>query len=177
MPYKLGNSVKHYEWGSPGYIPRLLGLDNSGGEPWAELWMGVHPGAPSRVLRGEEEIPLAELIAEDPALYLGKEAAERFGGLPFLFKLLAAGKPLSIQAHPNLAQAREGFERENRAGIALDAPVRNYRDPNHKPEIVCALTPFTAMFGFREPGEIRGLFRAVFAAAPRRLREGLGPLE
>jgi mannose-6-phosphate isomerase len=139
--------------------------------------MGVHPSGPSRVLRGEEETPLAELIAEDPALYLGGEAAERFGGLPFLFKLLAAGKPLSIQAHPNLEQAREGFKRENEAGIPLDAANRNYRDSNHKPEIVCAITPFTALCGFREPDEIKELFGAVLGPAPRRLRDNLGPLE
>ncbi|MDR1420885.1 MAG: mannose-6-phosphate isomerase, class I [Treponema sp.] len=177
MLYKLRNTVKHYDWGSPDYIPRLLGLDNRGGEPWAELWMGVHPGGPSRVLWGKEEILLSGLIAENPALYLGGEAAERFGGLPFLFKLLAAGKPLSIQAHPNLEQAREGFERENRAGLAPGAPDRNYRDPNHKPEIVCAITPFTALCGFREPGEIEDLFRAVLGSAPRRLLDSLGPLE
>jgi mannose-6-phosphate isomerase len=107
---------------------------------------------------------------------LGKSGAERFGGRPFLFKLLAAAKPLSIQAHPNLEQAREGFERENRAGIPLEAPRRNYKDPNHKPEIICALSPFTGMCGFRGPGEIREGLEQFLAPAPRSLRRGFSPL-
>jgi mannose-6-phosphate isomerase len=137
--------------------------------------MGVHGGGPSRIRDGGQE--LGELIAGDTARYLGKAAAERFGGLPFLFKLLAAEKPLSIQAHPNLRQAEEGFRREDEAGIARDAPGRNYRDPNHKPEIVCALSPFTAMCGFREPEETGRIFERVFDAAPERLSRGLKPLE
>jgi len=98
------------------------------------------------------------------------------GGLPFLFKLLAAGKPLSIQAHPNLAQAREGFERENKACLPMDAPHRSYRDSNHKPEIICALTPFTGMCGFREIDETKRLLAAFLAPAPAFLREGCAPL-
>jgi mannose-6-phosphate isomerase len=130
------------------------------GNPYAELWMGTHPGAPSRVILPHGEINLGDITA-DP--------------LPFLFKLLAVEKPLSIQAHPNLAQAREGFERENREGLAQDAPNRNYRDPNHKPEILCALTPCAGMCGFRTPEEIRRLL-AVFSVAPSPLREALTPL-
>jgi mannose-6-phosphate isomerase len=99
------------------------------------------------------------LIAQDPPRYLGEETAKDFGGLPFLFKLLAAERPLSIQAHPDLAQARAGWERENSLGIPPGAPERNYKDPNHKPEIICALDSFTAMAGFRDPGEIRALLR------------------
>ena len=160
--FKLENPIKHYEWGSPDYIPRLLGAAPDGspstdGEPWAELWMGSHPGGPSLAQTPEGKIALGDLIAGDPRRYLGEETACRYGALPFLFKLLAAGKPLSIQAHPDLARAREGYERENRAGLAPDAPNRNYRDPNHKLEIICALTPFTGLCGFREPDEIRNL--------------------
>jgi mannose-6-phosphate isomerase len=168
--YKLHNQVKHYEWGSLGLIPRLLGTE-ADGTPWAELWMGSHSSAPSRVSLPEGEKNLGEFIAGDPCHFLGKEITEKYGALPFLFKLLAVEKPLSIQAHPNLAQAREGFERENRAGLAPDAPNRNYRDSNHKPEILCALSPFTGMCGFRTPDEIRQLL-AVFSA----LREGFAPL-
>jgi mannose-6-phosphate isomerase len=171
--YTLCNQVKHYEWGSPDFIPRLMGAA-ADDAPWAELWMGSHPGAPSRVNLPDGEISLGELIARDPRGYLGKEITERYGSLPFLFKLLAVEKPLSIQAHPNLAQAREGFERENREGLAPDAPSRNYRDSNHKPEIVCALTPFTGMCGFRAPNEIRQRL-TVFSAVPS-LREGFAPL-
>ncbi|MDR0582756.1 MAG: mannose-6-phosphate isomerase, class I [Treponema sp.] len=174
--FKLRNQVKHYEWGSPEWIPRLLGVSNKGGRPWAELWMGSHPAAPSRLVFGESETGLGELIAGNPAYYLGKRGAEQYGSLPFLFKLLAADRPLSIQAHPNKAQAREGFEREGRAGLALDAPDRNYKDPNHKPEIICALTPFTGMCGFRPPAEIRRLLGAFLSPAPASLREGFSPL-
>jgi mannose-6-phosphate isomerase len=158
--YKLHNQIKHYEWGSPDFIPRLLGMD-SDGTPWAELWMGAHSASPSRVSSSDGgELGLGELIAQDTLRYLGEKTAERYGALPFLFKLLAAEKPLSIQAHPNLALAREGFDRENGAGPALDAPTRCYKDANHKPEIICALTPFTGMCGFREPEQIRQLLVA-----------------
>jgi mannose-6-phosphate isomerase len=181
---RLKNPVKHYQWGSPHYIPELMGIADGGDAPWAELWMGAHSGSPSRVILPEGAVGLDELIASDPCRYLGKTAADKFGALPFLFKLLAAEKPLSIQAHPNLAQAQEGFARENRAGVPLDAPNRNYKDSNHKPEIICALTPFTGMCGFREPAEIRRLLAEFLAplddspaqAGAAALREGFAPL-
>ncbi|MCL2381597.1 MAG: mannose-6-phosphate isomerase, class I [Treponema sp.] len=156
--FKLQNTVKHYEWGSPEWIPALLGQKNVSRLPYAELWMGAHPAGPSRAtLGGKESVPLPELIAGDPEAFLGTEAAKNSGRLSFLQKVLAAAKPLSIQAHPNRTQAREGFDRENREGIPLDAPDRNYRDSNHKPEILCALTPFVALCGFREAQNINYL--------------------
>jgi len=176
--FKLRNQIKHYEWGSVDLLPKLMGVAGDG-SPWAELWMGGHSGSPSLVSLPSGDVSLRELIATDTRRYLGEETAERYGELPFLFKLLAAEKPLSIQAHPNLAQAREGYERENRAGLSQNAPNRNYRDPNHKPEIICALTPFTGMCGFRSPGEIQRLFSVFFAGigpAPAPVREGFIPL-
>lgn len=173
--YKLRNHIRHYEWGSREYIPRLLGLP-AGGKPWAEMWMGSHAASPSAVCLPSGETSLAELISGDPPRYLGGQTARRYGGLPFLFKLLAAGKPLSIQAHPNLALAREGFARENAAALPLDAPTRNYKDPNHKPELICALSPFTGICGFRDPAEIQRLVAAFLDTAPGALREGLAPL-
>jgi mannose-6-phosphate isomerase len=163
--FKLNNTIKRYDWGSPKWIPELLGLSNDGGEPWAELWMGVHPEGPSELALPAGSVSdrprlLSGLIGQDPARYLGEDLAGEFGGLPFLYKLLAADRPLSIQAHPNLAQAKAGWERENSLGIPLKAPNRNYKDPNHKPEIICAITPFTAMAGFREPGEISKRLKA-----------------
>jgi mannose-6-phosphate isomerase len=116
--------------------------------------MGVHPEGPSETADRGERITLPRLIDRDPSLYLGEAAAHSFGGLPFLFKLLAAAKPLSIQVHPNLEQAAAGWEKENRAGIPLGAPNRNYKDANHKPEVLCALEPFKALCGFREPEQI-----------------------
>jgi mannose-6-phosphate isomerase len=173
--FKLKNQIKHYEWGSLHDIPRLLGVENRG-IPWAELWMGVHPGGPSETEFRGRPVRLAELIGGDPERYLGKETAEQFGALPFLFKLLAAGKPLSIQAHPNSEQSRRGFDRENRMGIPLEDPNRNYRDANHKPEILCALSPFTAMCGFREPEDISRGLNTFLSHAPPSLREGLSSL-
>jgi len=127
--YKLRNQIKHYEWGSHDCIPRLLGVP-SDGRPWAELWMGCHPASPSMIgLPGAAtEASLGQLIAENPRHYLGRQAAQKYDTLPFLFKLLAAEKPLSIQAHPNLALAREGHDREHSAALPLDAPSRNYKD-------------------------------------------------
>ncbi|MDR0474390.1 MAG: mannose-6-phosphate isomerase, class I [Treponema sp.] len=160
--HKLANAVKNYPWGSPDWIPALLGEANPSRVPWAELWMGVHPEGPSRA----GGTLLSSLIEEEPLFYLGEDAEKNFGDLPFVFKVLAALKPLSIQAHPNLEQAREGWERENREGIAFDAPGRNYKDPNHKPEIICALSPFKAMGGFRKTEDIQTLLGAFFKNAP-----------
>jgi mannose-6-phosphate isomerase len=173
--YKLQNQVKHYDWGSPADIPRLMGVA-ADGEPWAELWMGSHSGAPSMVDFGSRETSLGDLIASEPEHFIGEETTRRFGALPFLFKLLAVEKTLSIQAHPTLAQAREGFERENSAGLAIDSPNRNYKDPNHKPEIICAITPFTGLCGFRPIDEIRGLLTVFLDSAPSVLRDGFAPL-
>ena len=176
--YKLRNQIRHYEWGSPDCIPRLLGVPGDG-RPWAELWMGCHPASPSTISLPETaaEASLGEFIAADPRRYLGRQAAQKYGTLPFLFKLLAAEKPLSIQAHPNLAQAREGYERENSAGLPLDAPNRSYKDANHKPELIVALTPFAGMCGFRSPAETRRLLAEFLELAPAPLRESLAPLE
>jgi mannose-6-phosphate isomerase len=130
----------------------------------AELWMGVHPKAPSKVRLGMELVPLDRYIAKNPAGVLGKSAAEKFADrLPFLFKVLAAGRPLSIQAHPDKSQAEAGYRRENHKGIPVDAFERNYRDENHKPEIICALTDFHAMRGFRPVDEIIEEFRFILS--------------
>ncbi|MEU3693872.1 mannose-6-phosphate isomerase, class I [Streptomyces narbonensis] len=144
---RLVNTVRPYAWGSPTAIPELLGVAPTG-EPQAEMWMGAHPGAPSRTERG----PLNEVVAADPVRELGKPAVDKFGPrLPFLLKVLAAGAPLSLQVHPDLDQARAGFAAEEAAGIPVDAPHRTYKDANHKPELICALTPFEGLCGFRDP--------------------------
>jgi mannose-6-phosphate isomerase len=165
--FKLENAVQHYDWGSPWMIPELVGTENSAMIPWAELWMGIHPAAPSMCIDEEKnrKISLVDLIKENPDFYLGDETQKVFNNLPFLYKVLSADKPLSIQAHPNLEQAKEGFERENKAGIDIKAPNRNYKDANHKPEIMCALSPFTAMCGFREIAEIEKLLNILDCSA------------
>ncbi len=161
--FRLINTIQEYAWGSRNAIPELLGESSIADKPQAELWMGAHPKAPSIVLLEEGgQLPLPELIARDPAGILGATVAQKFSGrLPFLFKVLAAALPLSIQAHPNLKQAREGFRRENELGIPLDAFQRNYRDENHKPEVISALTPFWALNGFRPIPEMLDLLHSI----------------
>ena len=120
------------------------------GEPQAELWMGAHPRAPSVLRRGTMERPLDRVIADAPEGELGADTARSFGGeLPFLLKILAVDQPLSLQTHPTRQQAQAGFDSEEEQGIPVDADHRSYRDRNHKPELICALEPFTALCGFR----------------------------
>ncbi len=159
---ELRNRVRDYAWGSPSLLPDLLGIENRAGGPQAELWMGAHPAAASRVRPNHDWISLIDWIAADPSGCLGDPTVRQFGGeLPFLFKVLAAARPLSLQTHPNADQARAGYERENRIGRALDDPTRNYRDACPKPELLCALTPFDALLGFREIAEVHDLIRAL----------------
>ncbi|GGU46772.1 mannose-6-phosphate isomerase, class I [Streptomyces lavendofoliae] len=147
----LTNTVQPYAWGSTTALPELMGTPPTG-EPQAELWMGAHPAAPSRVERDGHTLPLDRVIAADPARELGSAGLRRFGPrLPFLLKLLAADAPLSLQVHPDLAQAAAGFAVENALGVPVDAPHRNYRDGHHKPEMIVALTPFDGLCGFRAP--------------------------
>ena len=155
----IANTPRPYAWGSTTAMAELLGTAASGG-PEAELWLGAHPGSPSRILTPDAvggARDLAEWIAADPAVALGDRPR-----LPFLLKVLAAASPLSLQAHPTAAQARLGFERENALGIPLDAPHRNYRDAHPKPEIIVALSPtFVALCGFRPVERTRALFEGL----------------
>ncbi|MFF7265319.1 mannose-6-phosphate isomerase, class I [Streptomyces sp. NPDC008159] len=154
---RLDNTIRPYAWGSTTAIPHLLGVAPTG-EPQAEMWMGAHPGAPSRTARG----PLTEVIDEAPERELGPRTVAKFGPrLPFLLKILAAGAPLSLQVHPDLEQAREGYEDEERRGIPIDAGHRNYKDANHKPELICALTEFDGLCGFRDPLRAADLLAAL----------------
>lgn len=154
---RLDNTVRPYAWGSTTAIPQLLGVEPTG-EPQAEMWLGAHPGAPSRTARGT----LDEVIAAHPETELGTRAVAKFGPrLPFLLKLLAAGAPLSLQVHPDLGQAKEGYDDEERRGIPVTAPHRNYKDANHKPELICALTEFEGLCGFRAPLEAADLLAGL----------------
>lgn len=153
--FVLENPVLNYAWGSRHAIADLLARPSPSAEPEAEMWIGAHPKAPSRVVSPPGLGTLDAAIQRDPVNVLGHEVCDRFGNeLPFLLKVLAAAEPLSIQAHPSQEQARRGWARENAEGIPVDAPHRNYRDPNHKPELVCALSPFVALEGFRPAPEI-----------------------
>jgi len=156
----LRNPIREYAWGSRSAIAELLGQPAPSPRPQAEIWMGAHPNDPSHARCRGDWILLPDLLRENPVDILGEPAAARFDGeLPFLFKVLAAAQPLSIQAHPDREQAREGFERENAAGIDLGARERNYPDPHPKPELICALSPFSALCGFRPISEIARAFR------------------
>ena len=158
----LKNPVKEYAWGSRTFIRKLLSESTPKGKPLAELWMGTHPHGPSQVLWEGKWILLSRLIQASPERILGGGVARRFcNQLPFLFKVLAAAKPLSIQCHPNLKQATTGFQREESCGIGPSSPARNYKDQNHKPEIFCALRPSWVLKGFRNPLEIRSLIRKL----------------
>jgi len=158
----MKNSIQEYAWGSHTAIADFLGNKSPSTKPQAELWMGAHPKAPSLVKHDDKWLSLLELIKQSPADILGKDVAAKFDNkLPYLFKILAASKPLSIQAHPSIKQAKQGFERENRLKIPLDSPDRNYKDENHKPECICALTPFLALYGFRKIPEIISLMEKI----------------
>jgi mannose-6-phosphate isomerase len=170
----LNNTVQEYAWGSYTAIPKLLGNDSPTNTPQAELWMGAHPKAPSKVKLNGEWMSLMKLIEKNPKDILGKVVAVKYNNrLPYLFKVLAAAKPLSIQAHPSQAQAKEGFIRENSLGITFDANNRNYKDDNHKPECICALTFFWALNGFRK---ISGILALLEKICPQGLKSDLNNL-
>ena len=162
---KLINSVQNYAWGSKTALTDLYGIANPNNLPMAELWMGAHPKSSSKIEDASGQArSLRDVIDGDKAALLGDKVAQRFGELPFLFKVLCADQPLSIQVHPNKQASEIGFAKENAAGIPLDAAERNYKDPNHKPELVFALTPFLAMNAFREFSEIISLLQPVSGA-------------
>ncbi|AJK68169.1 mannose-6-phosphate isomerase, class I [Corynebacterium marinum] len=155
---KLTGTLRSYPWGSRTLIPELRGLPSPSTRPEAELWFGAHPVGSSTI----QDRALTDIIAADPVAALGSRVYGQYGdNLPFLLKILAAAEPLSLQAHPSAEQAREGFERENRLGIPLNAGNRNYRDPRHKPELVVALTDFHAMVGFRPLDQTLELFAVL----------------
>src|SRR3954454_8897220 len=145
--WQMTNAVRPYPWGCRTVIPELLWQPAPADRPHAELWMGAPPGEPSRPSDGR---PVDKAILADPETLLGREVHARFGErLPFLMKVLAADLPLSLQAHPTPAQAEAGFAAEEAAGIPRDDVTRTFKDPFHKPEILCALTPVEALCGFR----------------------------
>ncbi len=176
----LENTVQPYAWGSRTAIAELRGDPAPSAGPQAELWMGAHPLAPSRIVRGGVRSSLPEVLARAPEAELGaRSVAEHGPQLPFLLKVLAAEQPLSLQAHPDERQARLGFDREEALGVPREAPHRNYRDPSPKPELLCALTPFEALCGFRPAAEALALLDALetpaLAGVRERLSTGSGP--
>lgn len=158
----LQGAIQDYDWGGYQYIPELTGKENSAEKPQAELWMGAHHRGPARIKLQGQEKRLDQWIASDPNGILGPEVADRFAnGLPFLFKILDVRKMLSIQAHPTKMAAKAGFQRENEQEVPLTARHRNYKDDNHKPEIMVALTDFWLLHGFRATKDIEALFNQL----------------
>ncbi len=157
--FKLDNVIQNYAWGSKESISHLFGIDNSAHQPQAEIWMGAHPNGCSRVAETGEL--LSDVVSQDKESMFGDYTVMRFGELPYLFKVLAADSPLSIQVHPTKQKAEAGYLRENEQGIDLHAPNRNYKDANHKPELVYALTFYKVMNGFRPIEQILSLFHQL----------------
>jgi mannose-6-phosphate isomerase len=195
----LTGTVKHYDWGGNDFIPSLLNVSNSGQQPYAEYWMGVHPQAACKVeLENGKFVLLPEIISREGKKALGEYVFTRFGNLPYLLKALDVKKMLSIQVHPSKAAAEKDFEKENAAGIPLDSPNRNYKDNNHKPELMVAMGEFWLLHGFKLPDllkqtlndvpELRsllpifeqvgyeGLYRHVMEMPQDKVNEQLDPL-
>ncbi|MGN7702394.1 mannose-6-phosphate isomerase, class I [Cellulosimicrobium sp. 22601] len=185
--YRLENTVQPYDWGSTSAIQDLLGVAPDG-RPAAELWMGAHPLAPSRVVPDGERRPaearpgvpaasgttLADLVRADPVGALGQRVLDQHGPrLPFLLKVLAAERALSLQVHPRPHLARAGFNRENREGVARDSPLRSFHDDQHKPEMVVAVTRFEGLSGFRRPTRILELLDGLDGDLVGRMRSAL----
>ena len=159
---RLNGVVQHYAWGGEKFIPALIGVDNPEGREFAELWLGTHPKGPSTVELEGQTVELSDFLQRDPAHNLGEKTSKLFNNdLPYLFKVLDARKMLSIQVHPDKARAERGFAAEEQAGIDRNAPDRNYRDTNHKPELHVALTDFWMLHGFRAAEDIAAEFRRV----------------
>ncbi|MCO6477584.1 MAG: mannose-6-phosphate isomerase, class I [Phaeodactylibacter sp.] len=159
--FSLRGAIQHYAWGGYDYLPELLGVANTEHQPFAELWMGAHHRGPAMVQENGRALPLHELLEKHRG-WLGQTIQEKFDGrLPFLFKVLDVRQMLSIQSHPTRAQAEAGFRRENQAGIPLDAPHRNFKDDNHKPEVMAALTEFWLLHGFKSEDALERCLREV----------------
>ncbi|MEZ9176652.1 mannose-6-phosphate isomerase, class I [Vibrio kanaloae] len=159
--FEMDNVIQNFAWGSKSSFSQLFGTDNIGNEPQAEMWMGAHPNGCSKVKNGDSTVLLSRLIESHKEEFLSTQISEKFGELPYLFKVLAAENALSVQVHPSKEEAELGFHKEEQAHVPLSAHHRNYRDSNHKPELVYALTPYQAMNGFRAIPEIISLFSNV----------------
>ncbi|HWK05661.1 MAG TPA: mannose-6-phosphate isomerase, class I [Puia sp.] len=200
--FKLKGKVQHYAWGGHSYLPRLLSIPNPEDKPFAEYWMGAHDNAPSELVVESGSttltVPLNGYIKEWPESTLGSYVAGRFGRLPYLLKILDVKDMLSIQVHPTKKNAELEFAAEDKKGVALNAPNRNYKDDNHKPELMLALSEFWLLHGFK-PADVlektllavpelaflapvfkkdgyQGLYKTVMELPQSTVNEGLQPL-
>lgn len=152
--HKLQGTVQYYSWGGTTFLPKLLSIENPNHKPFAEYWLGIHAGGPSSIEVNQQSVLLSDAIATDPKAALSEPVYSHFGGLPYLFKVLDVKDMLSIQVHPTKEYAKVAFEKEEAAGIALNAPNRNYKDTNHKPEIMLAMSEFWLLHGFKSEAKI-----------------------
>ncbi len=159
--FRLHGQVQYYAWGGFEYIPNLLGFDNAQHKPCAEYWMGAHSGAPGKLDTESGSKLWSELIQKNPEEFLGEAVAKKFDELPYLFKVLDVREMLSIQVHPTKEEAAKGFDAEEAAGISITAPNRNYKDRNHKPEVMVALGDFWLLHGFKKEGLLREVLNNV----------------
>jgi mannose-6-phosphate isomerase len=160
--FRLFGKIQHYPWGGYNFIPALLGLRPEAGTTYAEYWMGAHEKMPSEVVQNDGTIrPLDIVIKEQPEIVLGRRVARQYGRLPYLFKILDVREMLSVQVHPDKAEAEMGFAQENMQGIPLNAPERNYKDDNHKPELQLALSDFWLLHAFRTEDQIHAILNEI----------------
>lgn len=155
--YRLYGKIQHYTWGGFDFIPNLLGIKNTERKPFAEYWMGAHHSASAQL--GKELLSLHILLQEQKEELLGAYVAREFGDLPYLFKILDVKDMLSIQVHPSRKEAEKEFARENKEGIPLTDPARNYKDANHKPELMVALSDFWLLHGFKPADELQAVLQ------------------
>jgi mannose-6-phosphate isomerase len=159
--FKLKGKVQHYAWGGKDYIPHWLGIENKEGKPFAEYWMGAHPSASSTITVNNKDENLYGLIQQDAGSFIGEKIKQAFGELPYLFKILDVKDMLSIQVHPSKASAAKGFEEEEAIGLAINASNRNYKDKNHKPEVMVALSEFWLLHGFLNEDKLLNVLKTV----------------
>jgi mannose-6-phosphate isomerase len=155
--YSLKGKVQHYSWGGYQFIPQLLNINNEKNIPFAEYWLGAHPIFSSTINHAGKEIPLDEFIEQNKELVLGSSTLNEYGGLPFLLKVLDVRQMLSIQVHPSKKEAAIGYANENIAGVPLTSPQRNYKDDNHKPEAMVALSDFYLLHGFKPEPALKNI--------------------
>ncbi|MET0464865.1 MAG: mannose-6-phosphate isomerase, class I [Chitinophagaceae bacterium] len=159
---KLTGTVKYYDWGGAVFIPALLDVLNEENKPYAEYWLGVHPQADCQILFPDgNKTLLRDYINLDAEGLLGRKVFKQFGNMPFLLKALDVNDMLSIQVHPSKAAAEKDFAAENAAGVPLDSPQRNYKDTNHKPELMVAMGDFWLLHGFRPPASMKEILASI----------------
>jgi len=159
--FKLQGKVQHYTWGGYEFISSLLGFENIENKPCAEYWMGAHPTASAKLETEEGLKQWYDLITQAPLVHLGDKVYQQFGELPYLFKVLDVREMLSIQVHPTKEEAKKGFEREKEVGVPLYASHRNYKDKNHKPEVMIALGEFWLLHGFKKAEKLQQVLETV----------------